>query len=241
MHRHPTILALFSVGILLGAGAHTTHACMAIGKPQLRIIRSPDNDEHAVAFISMYSCRAMPPKSFCCIGIRFEQNNALRKARIRVLGMRFVQATSGQALSGFNPTKKEATARSFANELEGQWYGFWGLFPKDIAARGLTEIRVELTMAPGTTDADLEAAFKNCYVGTSAGNSQGVILKGEHHEILKLADLRVFGLPKEEGATRARRDRQDDQEEGDAEESGGRRGRGANRGGTSRDVDEDER
>jgi len=184
---------------------------MAISKPHIRIIRTPDNDEHAVAFVSAYSCSAMREKSFCCIGIRLEPNAAMKRAKIRVNDMRFVHAATGQPINGFNPTKKEATAKSFENEIDGFWYGFWAIFNKGTEVRGLSELRIEFTMAPGTTNDDLREAFKDSHIGTSEGNAQGVVLKGEHHEILKTEGIRVYSEVKK--AEAPKRDRPRDVEE----------------------------
>lgn len=241
MSRHLALVACLSVGILLVACADMSRACMAISEPDIRIIRTQNNDEHAVAFVSAYNCEVMRAKTYCCIGIRFEPNAAMKRAKIRVHDMRFVQAATGQPIPDFNPTKKDATAKSFENELDGYWYGFWALFPKTVEIRGLSEIRVEFTMAPGTTDDDLKEAFRNSHVGTAEGNAEGVVIKGEHHEILKTMGIRVFSVPKEEKGARSVRHRRDDQDDlNDVNRVASRRERKENRRETPRDVEDED-
>ena len=170
-------------------------ACMAVGTPDVRIVRDQENDEHAVAFFSMYDCAAMPQKTFCCIGVRFESNDAWRKAKIRVKRLRFVGAISGKVRSGFNPTFKMITTKSFANELDGEWTAFYGVYRKQQTAAELSEIKIEFSVAPGTTDKELMAAFANCYIGASEGQANGEIIKGksEHKEIIKVGQIKVYG------------------------------------------------
>lgn len=197
MRFPPVIRACVAASILLAA-AITADACMAVGDLDIRIFRSPENPEHAVGYISAYDCAAMPTKTFCCLGIRFETNDAWRKAAIDVKKLRFVGAVSGKDEDGFLPTPRSSTRDSFQKELDGVWHGFWGIYRKQAKPEELMQIKVEFSVAPGTTDEQLRAAFANCFIGASEGLADGRIIEGksDHKEIIKLASVKVYSHPK---------------------------------------------
>src|SRR5262245_6579472 len=187
--------------LLLHSTAGVAEACMAINLPDVRVIKqAPAAPAQAgqlqrvryVAFFSEYNCAAMPPKTFCALGLCLRPSPDVRKANIQVDMMRFVDK-QGQPIPGFDPKANAVTSQSFRERKAGVWYGFASLFQRKFDREGGVEVKVEFSAAPGTSDDAIKAILMDAFVGAAGGNKDGRVVEGHHLEIVKANKVTIMG------------------------------------------------
>lgn len=190
--------------VLLRSTATVADACMAINLPDVRVIKQAapaavtgragqlTQRVRYVAFFSEYNCAAMPPKTFCALGLCLRPSPEVRKANIQVDMMRFVDK-QGQPIPGFDPKPNAVTSQSFRERKAGVWYGFASLFQRKFDREGGVEVKVEFSAAPGTSDDAIRAILAESFIGAAGGNKDGRVVEGHHLEIVKANKVTIVG------------------------------------------------
>ena len=197
--RAPRLTLAVSAFVLLSGVLvpRASEACMAVNSPTLRLMRASGAKAggrvNMVGYFSKYDCYAMTPKTYCAIGVRFEPSDLLKKTDIKIEGMRFIDQDTGKPLTGFEPKANAMTSKTFNEKKKGNWFGYSALFGKKTEKRGGVEMKVEFSVAPGTTDEQIKALFAGASVGASGAQANGAITSGHHQEIVEVGKVFVVG------------------------------------------------
>ncbi|MDJ0631431.1 MAG: hypothetical protein QNJ44_24480 [Rhodobacter sp.] len=184
---------LISVAGLCAAAAFATlttagsaQACVAMGAPTVLVDLDKGGTGHAL--ILEYDCQVMISKTTCAVGIRLSDDYG---SGIRIRNARFVSLITQARVNGFEPEFSENTGAGFAKILDGNWFGFSGLYATFPQPKGGLGIQIEFDYDEGLAPDEIVAAFVGGHVGLTEGDDAGNLTIGHHLEIIEIANARL--------------------------------------------------